>query len=261
MGPSPCTVDGTQSPTGIMHIGHYAPKIGAEGGIATYIRRTGQAQKRRGHEVSYFGRDRDGSSSASAVRVPDDVALFSEAAARGLDVLHLHKSVKTLPSDRIPTVRTMHGHQGGCPSGTRYLARSGRPCDRVYSLAGCLWGHVVDRCGSARPHNVASNFARIERELSQARRVPTYTVSNFLREQMVQAGCPSDQLRTIHSPAPEKAGDFVPLPRATPPRFLYLGRLVPHKGLGWLLRAVAQTSSSTERTQGAPSRPRRRSPP
>jgi glycosyltransferase involved in cell wall biosynthesis len=227
-----------------MQIGHYAPKIGEEGGIATYIRRVGRAQSGRGHTVFYFGRDATSAPlSGKCVDVPDDEALFTEARDLNLDLLHLHKSVETLPTDRVPTVRTMHGHQGGCPSGSRYLARSGEPCDRAYSVPGCLWGHLVDRCGSARPQNLMSNFSRVERELEQARRVPTYTVSDFLREQMVRAGCPPDRLRTIHSPAPEVQTQFGPVPENSPPRFLYLGRLVPEKGLGWVLRALAQTDT------------------
>ena len=43
-----------------MRIGHFAPKIGAPGGIATYIRRTGEAQQARGHEVFYFTEQRGG---------------------------------------------------------------------------------------------------------------------------------------------------------------------------------------------------------
>lgn len=230
-----------------MRIGHFAPKVAANGGIATYIRRTGQAQMRRGHEVTYFGREAESASpSTDVVRVPDDAALFAEADTLDLDILHLHKSVETLPDDRVPTVRTMHGHQGGCPSGSRYLARSGEPCDRAYSVPGCLWGHLVDRCGSARPQNLMDNFSRVERELEQARRVPTYTVSDFLRKQMVRAGCPPDQLRTIHSPAPEVDGSFTSPPRTDSPRFLYLGRLVPHKGLSWLLRAFAEVSPAAQ---------------
>jgi len=226
-----------------MHIGHYAPKIWDRGGIATYIRRTGRGQTRRGHEVTYLGRD--GASrqdlSVEYTAVADDEMLFSTAATLDLDVLHLHKSVRELPEDRVPTVRTMHGHQGGCPSGSRYLARNGEPCDRPYTLSGCLWGHFVDRCGSVRPGSLSHSFTRIRRELTQAERIPTYTVSDFLNDKMRRAGCSADQLRTLHSPAPPVEAPFTPVPRHDPPRFLFLGRLVPEKGLDWLLRAVAQT--------------------
>jgi len=229
-----------------MRIGHYAPDIWAQGGIATYIRRTGRGQTNRGHDVTYLGRNGapEQSRPTDHVAVPDDEALFAAADDLDLDLLHLHKSVRYLPTDRVPTVRTMHGHQGGCPSGSRYLARSGTPCDRTYSLAGCLWGHVVDRCGSVRPGKLTHSFTRIRREIDHAERIPTYTVSTFLREKMRRAGCSSDHLCTLHSPAPAVETPFSPVPENDPPRFLFLGRLVPEKGLDWLLRAVTRTDEA-----------------
>lgn len=226
-----------------MRIGHYAPKIGVSGGIATYIRRVGRAQSRRANTLVYLGRDADSASlPGKSVEVPNDEALFSAASDLDLDILHLHKSVESLPDNRVPTVRTMHGHQGGCPSGTRYLSRSGEPCNRAYTVTGCLWGHFVDRCGSVRPHRLKEHFRRIHRELEQAECIPTYTVSTFLRTQMQRAGCSSDELHTIHSPAPIVEESFTPVPRSERPAFLYLGRLAPEKGLDWLLRAFAQVN-------------------
>jgi len=228
-----------------MRIAHFAPRIGSAGGIATYIRRLGAAQRMQGHEVWYlcFELPENGAFPGSRVEaVSGDAALFARAAALDVDILHLHRSVATLPEDRVLTVRTMHGHQGGCPSGSRYLARSGTPCDRPYTVVGCLWGHVVDRCGSVRPRQLAGNFQRIHHQRAQVAEVPTYTVSTFVRKQMLRAGCDAGQVQTIPSPAPDVDAEFSPVPRSGVPRFLYLGRLVPQKGLDWLLRATAAAS-------------------
>lgn len=226
-----------------MRIGHYAPEITASGGIATYIRRVGRAQSDRGHTVAYLGHDAASASlPGPSVEVTDADTLFAAANNQDLDLLHLHKPVGSLPDDRVPTVRTVHGHQGGCPSGTRYLSRPGQPCDRDYTMVGCLWGHFVDRCGSVRPHRLKKHFSRIHREIDQAERLPTYTVSSFLQTQMRRAGCSPDSLDTIHSPAPIVEQPFTPVPRSGTPTFLYLGRLAPEKGLDWLLRAFAQVN-------------------
>ncbi|MFB6231998.1 MAG: glycosyltransferase family 4 protein [Salinibacter sp.] len=221
-----------------MRIGHYDARLWAQGGIASYVRRVGQAQARTGHDVVFLCRASEGDAPSNTLEVENDRALFSAAQARGLDVLHLHGPVETLPEDRVPTVRTVHTNDASCPSGSRYLKRTGQPCDRDYSVAGCLWGHLVDHCGSRRPHNTWANFQRIQQEQTQAAALPTITVSRFLKEQMIRSGCPAETLRVLHSPAPTLSGTFSPPPRRTPPHFVFAGRIEPQKGLDWLLRSL-----------------------
>ena len=222
-----------------MRIGHYDSRLGAQGGIASYMRRVGRAQERSGHEVLFLCRANENDEQSNVVEVGDDQELFATARARDLDVLHLHTPVATLPEDRVPTLRTVHTHDGSCPSGSRYLKRSGQPCDRAYSVAGCLWGHLVDHCGSRRPHKTLANFKSIEQEQAQAAELPTITVSRFLKEQMIRSGCPEENLHVLHSPAPDIPGAFSPLSQPPPPHFVFAGRIEPQKGLDWLLRSVA----------------------
>ncbi len=227
-----------------MRIGHYDARLGAQGGITAYVRRVGRAQTRAGHDVLYLGRPLDSDTESQALRVRSDQELFSVAAAKALDVLHLHTPVDHLPDDRVPTLRTMHTNDGSCPSGSRYLKRSGRPCPRAYSIAGCLWGHFVDHCGSRRPHKTWANFRSIRREQAQATELLTLTVSRFLKEQMIRSGGPAEHLHVLHSPAPQVPIARAPLPRQAPPRFVFAGRIEPQKGVDWLLRAVAATGPS-----------------
>jgi glycosyltransferase involved in cell wall biosynthesis len=223
-----------------MHIGHYAPHLWAPGGIAAYVRRLGTAQSDRGHTIVYLSRTEglDAAHPETQI-VDDDRDLFERAASLNLDILHVHKHVDLPDTLPLPIVRTMHGHQASCPSGNRFLSRSGRPCDRVPGLTGCLWGHVVDRCGSIRPRQLAGGFVRLRSEVDFVRRVPTLTVSHFLRRRMIEAGCPESQMQVIPSPAPE-VDRVVPIDPSNPPRFLFLGRLAPQKGILWLLRSFAQ---------------------
>jgi glycosyltransferase involved in cell wall biosynthesis len=235
-----------------MRIGHYADDPLAQGGIASYIRRLATAQRQRGDEVILFSREAPPAQASSTVeRVADAASLFQAADQRELDVLHLHRAVDEVPADRVPTVYTMHDNRGSCPSGSRFLARSEDPCDRDFTVAGCLWGHLVDHCGSRRPHKILENYASIKQEQHLASLVPTMTVSDYVRTSMIDSGAPADQLHTVHSPAPIVPSPVLPPPRQGPPRLIYVGRIEPNKGLDWFLRALARCPTVVADIAGA----------
>ena len=226
-----------------MIIGHYEHEIWAKGGIASYIRRVGAAQKALGHQVYYFSqRPSIGvDNSQSPIVVPTESALYQQAQTLGLDILHLHCTVQTSPPEELPTVRTLHGHQPYCPSGSRHLKRWQKPCDRDYSLQGCLWGHVVDHCGSIRPQNLLHNFQETWHEMSTLATIPVITVSHFLKEQMVRSGYAESMIQVLHLMPPDTP-EITPSPQSGIPHFVFLGRISPTKGVDWLLRALKQVS-------------------
>ena len=222
-----------------LKIAHYAPQIWANGGISNYVRRLGTAQMEAGFEVTYLTRkESDAPENPDAVVVKNDRQLFDRARELGIDILHLHKPVRFLPEERVTTVRTMHGNQGSCPSGSRYLVRSERPCERLYSVSGCLATHLTQRCGSLRPKKLKRNFTGIVNEHKLGEKIHTYTVSRFLREWMLKTGYREQRLHVLNSPAPDVSPIKAPSPDESTPHFLFLGRLVPHKGAQWLLRAL-----------------------
>ncbi|MEZ4700858.1 MAG: glycosyltransferase family 4 protein [Rhodothermales bacterium] len=221
-------------------IGHYAPNLWASGGIATYVRRLGDAQVASGHDVVYFSASPAHRGEEKTVIVDSEAALYAQAEALGLDVLHLHKPVADPDAAPVPLVRTMHGNQGSCPTGSRYLVRSGAPCTRMYSPAGCFVSHLTERCGSLRPDKLKRHFGGIKRELYAGTRMHTFTVSGYLRDRMVATGFDPTRLHVLLSPAPDVDAPYVPTPADGVARFLFLGRLVDQKGAEWLLRAFAR---------------------
>lgn len=225
-----------------MIIGHYMQGIWDGGGISTYIRRLTKAQLAMGYTVHYLDTRSGTTTSSEPVDLPivvrDDNDLFIQAKAHKLDILHLHTTVSVVPPNSTPIIRTIHGNSPYCPSGSKHLKRSGQPCDRAYSLGGCLWGHLVDYCGSIRPQRVYPGFQRAWQEMQTLSSVPAIANSQFVKNQMIRSGYPADNISVLHCPAPE-IGEYFPPRQEDILHFVFLGRFAPEKGLCWLLQALA----------------------
>lgn len=228
-----------------MRVGHYVYGLNVPGGVRTYVLELADAQRRRGHEVTlcdHVEQEPAGTPEGWNVTFLRDSEHLSQVVAdRRLDVLHTHHNLPVgfLGDAGVPLVRTLHGHSPYCPSGSRFLARRGLPCMRTYSPLGCLWGHVTDHCGSVRPLKFAQEFRERAAEAALLPGVPTLVVSDFLKREMTRAGYPARDIHVLYLPVWER----LQAPPAPPPTgdasFLFLGRLVPAKGMWWLLRAFA----------------------
>jgi len=226
-----------------MRIGHYMQGIWDRGGIATYIRRISMAQRAEGHTVKYLDTLPFTGAQDEAVDVPivvgDRNDLFIQAKALKLDILHLHTNVSVLPLDRTPVIRTIHANNPYCPSGSRHLQRWGQPCDRAYNLGGCLWGHLVDNCGSIRPQRFYPGFQITWQDMHTLKEVPVIANSQFVKDQMIRSDYREDAIHVLHYPAPN-VREYFPPHQGDVPHFVFLGRIAPEKGLTWLLKALAE---------------------
>jgi glycosyltransferase involved in cell wall biosynthesis len=211
-------------------IAHFAARLREPGGTAEYILRVTGAQRAAGHEVHLF---HTGANDSEALHVRDERELYERA--RSCEVLHLHNPVSLAPPPDLPTVRTLHGHDPYCPSGTQHLRTRGQPCDRVAGPL-CVWGHVADRCGSVRPAALLTGMRRIHDERATLPSMQVVAISDFVRARMIRAGFDAQRVHVVHHPAPQATSRG----HDKGARFLYAGRLVPEKGIDWLLDAIAR---------------------
>jgi glycosyltransferase involved in cell wall biosynthesis len=86
---------------------------------------------------------------------------------------------------------------------------------------------------------LVQGFATTRQEMRILPQIMTITDSQFLKDEMVRTGYPAHQIHVLRLPPPE-VPVFAPPPSKGVPRFVYLGRLTPHKGVSWILRSLAQ---------------------
>jgi glycosyltransferase involved in cell wall biosynthesis len=230
-----------------MVIGHYMRNLWQGGGIASYVRRLSAAQRAQGHTVWFFDAAdavAPGQRAGDVVYCDQEAQVMGQAMTRGVQVLHTHCALP-LQADMLPVLRSVHTHSPYCPSGGRYLKRPDRPCQRPYSVGGCLWGYAVDRCGSLRPKSLRADFATTQNEQQTLGRVQVAVPSAFVRQQMLREGYEPPRVHLLPLPGPAPAR----MPAPPPPgqaRFVFAGRLTPHKGLAWLIESMAQLNAEVE---------------
>jgi len=162
-------------------------------------------------------------------------------------LLHVHDPDMLVDvEERCPTVFTLHNHSSYCPSGTKYLAERQIHCDRTMHPLGCAWGHIVDGCGSRRPQNVFQNWwnAALPLTALQKLQIPIIANSNYVRRQMINSGILPQRLITLHCGVKVPPYPTTPLSQKTHQnqRILFVGRIVPYKGITWLIKALAKTN-------------------
>ncbi|MBD2625389.1 glycosyltransferase family 4 protein [Trichormus variabilis] len=163
-------------------------------------------------------------------------------------LLHLHDPELLAEwSGECPAVFTLHNHCSYCPSGTKYLADRQKQCDRNMHPLGCTWGHLVDGCGSRRPHKILHVLQNSYNFLNTAKKnnIPVIANSNYVREQIISNGLSPHQVITLHCGVQDPQYPTASLSQEIHQnqRILFVGRIVPDKGIEWLLKAFAKTDS------------------
>jgi len=162
-------------------------------------------------------------------------------------LLHLHdpEFLAELRGE-CPAIFTLHNHCSYCPSGTKYLANRQQKCDRNMHLLGCTWGHLVDGCGSRRPEKIWQNWRSSYDFLSNAKKIniPIIANSNYVRKQIINNGLSPHRVITLHCGVKQPKYPTTSLTKEIHQnqRILFVGRIVPDKGIEWLLKALAKTN-------------------
>ncbi|MFN6568095.1 glycosyltransferase family 4 protein [Dendronalium sp. ChiSLP03b] len=163
-------------------------------------------------------------------------------------LLHVHDSDMLMDLRlECPVIFTLHNHSSYCPSGTKYLADRGRLCDRPMNPLGCTWGHLIDGCGSRRPQNILQDWwnAYHPLDILKKLRIPVIANSDYVREQVIMSGLSPKRVFTLRCGVqpPKSATTSLSWENHQNQRILFAGRIVPYKGIEWLIKALAKTDS------------------
>ena len=136
----------------------------------------------------------------------------------------------------VPVVWTLHDYKLICPNDNFFS--NGHVCEEC--KGGRFWRCAKNRCkkGSRAASAVAALEAYAHRRLDLPARVAAFVApSGFLRDKFVEFGWPADKIHVLPNFLPEMPPAVAPPPEGPG---LYLGTLLPTKGVDVLLRALAQ---------------------
>lgn len=164
-------------------------------------------------------------------------------------LLHIHDSDMLVDwREECPAILTLHNHSIYCPSGTKYLADRSQVCDRAMHPLGCTWGHLVDGCGSRRPQNILQDWRNANQPLEVLKKssIPVIANSDYVRQQIISNGIAPERVITLRCGVQAPQSVTAPLSQDVHQnqRILFAGRIVPYKGIEWLIQALAQTDAN-----------------
>lgn len=235
------------------------------GGVENYTRDLFPALERAGHRnvLLVSGEPLPGllSPDRALYRLPFLVGLSSAATRRIVgrisriieierpDVAYLHAAIDRVVAEvilsRLPTVYFAHTYDAFSPSGALLYQRD----DSVCTLSGvpdwrCLVNAYLQRCNTRRPLGLIRRYRRANESMRWIRAVDGIVCdSEYVRRRHVENGFPNERCHVLPSPITIPPAD-VASRRRPEALILFVGRITPQKGLGYLIRALTGVSNA-----------------
>ena len=139
----------------------------------------------------------------------------------------------------FPTIRFAHNHLY-CPSGLKYFRDSLHPCHEPIGPI-CLAGYLSQRCWAIRnPITAGGFFLRAQAIVRSLRQCDSIVVaSRFVRDRLVENGLDGNHVHIVPYFTP-LASQAVNGSQGDGRTILWVGRIIPAKGLDFLLKALTR---------------------
>ncbi|MBM3976526.1 MAG: glycosyltransferase [Planctomycetes bacterium] len=237
----------------VLHVNVFHEKVG---GAEIYLHKLIEAQRARGHEIGLFA----GSETRSARSAEESVVARREWDPRVLcsdpeleaaflefgrefrpDVLHVHNLwafaadfALALRELRVPILQTVHDFSVLCPN-SWCVRGDGTPC------AGGPGAQCFQHdCQKNWPYDERQvHLARVRFELVRASLDAFVAPSHYLARLLSEQGFPDARGLPLWADAPQRELAAPGYDARRPGTIVYVGRLVPEKGVEYLVRALA----------------------
>lgn len=228
------------------------------GGVEGYILDVAQALKSNGHEsrLVYFEDHHQGEKPLFNTDLPG--CITRDNWKRQLkfilddfqpDVAYIHavyepSIVRWIPG-LLPTVAYIHSPYVVCPGYGLFLRRKKKPCPYSAGPA-CLMRAQTERCCFGRnPVRHVTRLREVNDFIKIYRELPLLVSSRFMRDLLLRNGLAVSE-ETILAPVLLRDVSVSPPQSTELIRILFAGRLIPEKGLIYLIRSLAQVDSNWE---------------
>ena len=240
-----------------MRILQLAHSLFSAGGVESYVRRLSAGLVARGHQLAVVGGDEPDAGwppGLAGLHVVPGYGQFGAPREKAEAVLRLAdefrpeavliQEMNNYPlalelARRRPVVKYAHVDFTCASGGTRFRRRTRGTCLRRVGPA-CLWHYYADRCGPGwDPRWALWSYRRSTGALRTWRQLPRVLVaSGFMRRLLLACGFADEQVAVLPLFVPEAEASPRAAEAAGAPEVLFVGRIMPEKGLDDLVRAL-----------------------
>jgi glycosyltransferase involved in cell wall biosynthesis len=141
-------------------------------------------------------------------------------------------------------IKTLHAYDF-CPSGNKFHHASQKICVHPTGAL-CVPRMIFKRCLSSKRPNVIWNYYRraVKANKNNSEYKKLIVASEYVKMQAIASGYPADQIEVI--PYYTKLPSINPVSGLSENKILFIGRIVPEKGLKKLLIAFSQLQTSAQ---------------